>query len=138
MNKKFLIAWLVAFVVWMIGSFAVHGAWLGDAYAAMTDIMRPEEEAAKLFWLMLLAHVVMAGAFVWIYQRGIEDKPWIQQGVRFGIAVALVSWIPAYTIYYVVQQTPGILAVQQSIGETVVIVVVGLATAFMSRGPAAG
>lgn len=133
MNKNFLISWVVAFVVWMIGSFVVHGTWLSETYAAMTDIMRPADEQAKLFYLTLLAHVVMAGAFVWIYQRGVEDKPWIAQGVRFGLAVALLAAIPTYTIYYVVQKTPGILAVQQSIGDTVVLIVVGLATAFMSR-----
>lgn len=136
MNKKFLISWVVAFVVWMIGSFAVHGAWLGETYAGMTNMMRPEEEQMGLFHLMLLAHVLMAGAFVWIYQRGVEDKPWVQQGVRFAIAVALLAPIPVYTIYYVVQQTPGMLAVQQSVGDSVVLVVVGLVTAFLNRSPA--
>lgn len=137
MNRKFLVTWIVAFVVWMIGSFVVHGTWLSDTYAAMTDIMRPQEEQAGLFHLTLLAHVLMAGAFVWIYQRGIEDKPWIPQGVRFGIAIALLAAIPTYTIYYVVQKTPGMLAVQQSIGDTLILIFVGLATAFMSREPAA-
>ena len=32
MNKKFLISWIAVFVVWMAGSFAVHGAWLSDLY----------------------------------------------------------------------------------------------------------
>ena len=48
MNKKFLISWVVAFVVWMIGSFAVHGAWLSDIYATMPNIMRTEEGRVKL------------------------------------------------------------------------------------------
>ena len=137
MNKKFVVSWVVAFVVWMIGSFAVYGAWLAEPFAALTNMMRPEEEQAKLFWLMLLAHVVLAGAFVWIYQRGIEDKPWIQQGVRFGIAVALLTAIPTNAIYYVVQQMPGMLSVQQTIGDVIVLIIVGVATAFMSREPAA-
>ncbi|NNL51206.1 MAG: hypothetical protein HKO73_10345, partial [Woeseiaceae bacterium] len=44
MSKDFLISWVVVFVVWMAGSFVVHGVWLGETYAAMTDTMRPEEE----------------------------------------------------------------------------------------------
>lgn len=136
MNKSFVISWVVVFVVWMIGSFAVHGVWLGETYAGMTNIMRPEEEQSGLMHFMLLAHVVMAGAFVWIYQRGVEDKPWVQQGIRFGIAVALLAPIPVYMIYYVVQQMSGMLAVKQSIGDTVVLVVVGLATAFLNRNTA--
>ena len=133
MNKKFLISWVIAFVVWMIGSFAVHGAWLADIYATMPNIMRTEDDSMALFHFMLLAHIVMAGAFVWIYQRGVEDKPWIQQGVRFGIAIALLAPIPMFTIYYVVQQTPGGLAVRQAIGDSVVVIVVALAVAFLSR-----
>ena len=34
MNKKFLISWAVVFVVWMIGSFVVHGLLLGADYLA--------------------------------------------------------------------------------------------------------
>lgn len=99
--------------------------------------MRPEEEQAGLTHFMLLAHLVMAGAFVWIYQRGVEDKPWIQQGLRFGIAAALLTTIPMFTIYYVVQQTPGMLAFKQSIGDTAVVIIVALVAAFLSRSDAA-
>jgi len=38
---------------------------------------------------MILAHVILAGAFVWIYSRGVEAKPWLAQGFRFGLAIAL-------------------------------------------------
>lgn len=136
MNKKFLIAWVVAFIVWTAGSFAVHGAWLADLYATLPHIMRTEADSQALMHFMLLAHIVMAGAFVWIYQRGVEDKPWVQQGLRFGIAVALLAPVPMFTIYYVVQQTPGALAVRQSIGDSLVVIVVALVTAFLSKDKA--
>jgi len=137
MNKKFFISWIAAFVIWMIGSFLVHGLWLGDTYAAMTDMFRPEEEQAGLFPFMLLAHVIMAGAFVWIYLRGREDKPWMAQGIRFGIAVALLAAIPTYMIYYTVQQTPEALAIKQIVGDTVVLVVVGIVTAALNKSESA-
>jgi len=138
MNKIFLVSWVVVFVVWMTGSFLVHGVWLGDTYAAMTNMSRPEEEQMGLFHFMLLAHVLMAGAFVWIYQRGNESKPWLQQGLRFGIAIALLAPIPTFMIYYTVQQTPGMLAVQQIIGDSVLVVIVALVVAFLYRDAAAG
>jgi hypothetical protein len=90
-NKKFLIAWAVLFVVWMVGSYAVHGALLRADYMQLANLFRPEPEAAKYFPLMILAHVLLAGAFVWIYQRGRENKAWLGQGIRFGIAVALLT-----------------------------------------------
>jgi len=136
MNKKFAISWVAVFVVWMAGSFAVHGAWLSDLYGTLPNIMRTEAESQALFHLMLLAHIVMAGAFVWIYQRGAEDKPWLPQGLRFGIAIALLAPIPMFTIYYVVQQIPGALAVRQSIGDSLVVIVVALVAAFVNRDSA--
>jgi len=133
MNKKFLISWLVIFVVWMVGSFVVHGLLLGADYAALTNIMRPEAEQQGLMHLMLLGHVLMAGAFVWIYNRGNEDKPWLQQGIRFGIAIAVLCAIPTYMIYYVVQQLPGMLAVKQSIFDSVLLLILGVVIAFMNK-----
>lgn len=138
MNKNFLVSWVIVFVVWMVLSFAVHGVWLGETYAGMTSIMRPEEQQMGLFHFMLLAHVLMAGAFAWIYQRGCEDKPWLQQGVRFGVAIALLAPVPTYMIYYTVQQMPGALAVQQIVGDSVTVVALGVLVAFLSRSKATG
>jgi len=86
MNAKFLIAWLVIFILSMLGGFAVHGQLLADEYLA-TGLMRPVEEQQQYFVWMIIAHLVMAAAFVWIYQRGREAKPWLGQGLRFGLAV---------------------------------------------------
>ena len=133
MDKKFLISTVAVFMVWMIGSFLVHGLWLGATYETLGAMIRPLEEQQSLFHFMLLAHVLMAGAFVWIYQRGNEDKPWVQQGLRFGIAISLMAPIPTFMIYYTVQQTPGTLAISQSIGDSLVVIVVALVTAFLNR-----
>jgi hypothetical protein len=133
MNKKFLISWVVVFVVWMAGSFVVHGLLLADGYAALAALFRPEEDAAQFSHFMLLAHIIMSGALVWIYQRGTEDKPWLAQGVRFALAIALLGPIPMYTIYYVVQPMPGEFVVQQIVYETVLLVVVCAVLAFLSK-----
>ncbi len=132
MDRKFIISTVVAFVVLVVGGFLVHGLWLGPTYETMTN-MRPAAEQEALMHFMLIAHLLMAAAFVWVYQRGNEDKPWVQQGIRFGIAIALLSSIPFFMIYYTVQQTPAALAINQSIGDTVVLIVVGLVTAFLNK-----
>lgn len=137
MNKQFLIAWVVVFVVWMAGSFAVHAAWLGDTYAGLPNLYRSETDAAPYSYLMFLSHVLMAGAFVWIYRRGQEDKPWLTQGLRFGAAIAVLAPIPTYTIYFVVQPMPGSLAIQQIIGDVIVLLILGAVVAFLSKPAAA-
>jgi magnesium-transporting ATPase (P-type) len=134
MNKKFLISWVVIFVIWMVGSFVVHGLLLGADYAnAQPTLMRPEAEQQSMFHWMLIAHISLAGAFVWIYGRGIDDKPWMQQGIRYGIAVALLAVIPVYMIYYAVQPTPGMIVIKQSVFDTVLIVILGIVVAFLNK-----
>jgi hypothetical protein len=132
-NKRLLIAWGVLFVVWMVGSFLVHGTLLRSDYMQLQNLFRPESEAGKYFPLMILAHVILSGAFVWIYQRGRENKPWLGQGVRFGIAIALLTIVPTYIIYYVVQPMPGATVVKQIVFDGCLIVILGVVAAFMLK-----
>lgn len=134
MNRAFLVAWIVVFLVWMVGSFIVHGTLLHDDYAGLPHLFRSEADAQGLFPIMILAHLILAFAFVWIYVRGIGDRPWTGQGIRFGLAVALLTAIPTYMIYFVVQPMPGGLVVRQIVYDTIVIVFLGLVVAFMFRG----
>ncbi len=134
MNKRFFIAWLVVFVVWMMGDFVVHGLLLSADYAKLPNLFRPEAESQQYLPWMLIAHVIMAGAFVWIYARGAEAKPWLTQGVRFGLATALLTAVPTYMIYYVVHPMPVALVVKQIIFATVLLLILGAVAAFMFRG----
>lgn len=135
MNKTFFIGWLVLFVVWMAGSFVVHGVLLGADYAALQGkLFRTEQDSQQYFPLMLLAHVLLAGALGWIYVRGREaGKPWLAQGVRFGIAIALLTAVPTYMIYLAVQPTPAALAVKQMLFDGVLIIVLGIVAAWWYR-----
>jgi hypothetical protein len=133
MNKKFLIAWVAVFVAWMAGSFLVHGFLLHDDYARLPNLFRPEADAQKYLPLMILAHVILSGALVWIYSRGAEAKPWLAQGIRFGIAIALLTSVPMYLIYYVVQPMPGMHVAKQIVFDGVLNVVLGVLVAFLYR-----
>jgi hypothetical protein len=136
MNKRFFIAWLVIFVAWMAGSFVVHGVLLHDDYAKLSGLFRAEADAKTYFPLMLLAHVILAGAFVWIYSRGVEAKPWLPQGIRFGLAIAALTIVPTYIIYYVVQPMPGAVVVKQIVFDGILILILAVIAAFIYRQPA--
>jgi hypothetical protein len=133
MNKKFLVAWLVLFVLYFASGLIVHGVLLNADYEA-TGLMRPEADAQKLMPLMILAHVMLAGAFVWIYARGVENKPWLGQGLRYGLAVAFLAVIPLYLIYYVVQPLQPGLVVKQIVFDTISALILGSVVAFLYRG----
>jgi magnesium-transporting ATPase (P-type) len=137
MNTKFLITWLVIFILWMAGGFVVHGQLLADEYVA-TGLMRAVAEQQQYFVWMIVAHLIMAAAFVWIYARGRESKPWLGQGLRFGLAVSLLAVVPIYLIYYCVQPLPGVLVVRQIAYDTIVTLVIGCALAVRYRDKAAG
>jgi hypothetical protein len=137
MNKKFIVAWIILFVAWFIGSFIVHGVLLHPDYLQLTNLFRTEGDQQKYFPLMLLAHVFLSAAFVWIYARGVEAKPWMTQGVRFGIAVALLTTVPTYMIYFVVQPMPGNVVVKQIVFDGVLMVILGVVVSWLYRDKAA-
>jgi hypothetical protein len=133
MNKRFIIAWIVLFIAWLLGSFVIHGVLLHSDYMHLTGLFRTEADQQKYFPLMILAHVILSGAFVWIYARGAEPKPWMAQGVRFGVAVALLTIVPSYTIYYVVQPMPGEVVIKQILFDGVLTVILGTIVAWLYR-----
>ena len=137
MSKKFIIAWIVLFVAWFLGSFVVHGLLLRSDYMQLANLFRTEGEEQKYFPLMILAHVILSGALVWIYARGAEAKPWLAQGVRFGVAVALLTAVPTYMIYFVVQPMPGDVVIKQIVYDSVLMVILGVIVAWLYRDTAA-
>jgi hypothetical protein len=137
MHKKLIVAWIVLFVAWLAGSFVVHGLLLRPDYMQLTSLFRAEGDQQKYFPLMLLAHVFLSGAFVWIYARGVEAKPWLAQGVRFGVAVALLTVVPTYLIYFVVQPMPESVVIKQIIFDGALMVILGAIVAWLYRGTAA-
>ena len=133
MSKRFLFTWLAIFVLWMLGSYVVHGSLLYADYHALPNLFRSDADAQNYFPFMIVAHVILAGAFVWIYSRGVEDKPWLMQGVRFGVAVALLTIVPTYLIYYAVQPMPGATVARQIIFDGLLLVALAVAVAFAYR-----
>ncbi len=133
MHRKFLLSWLAVFVVWMLGSFAVHGAWLGADYAAMPEMFRSEAESGAYMPYMLVGHILMAGAFVWIYQRGVEATPWMWQGIRFGLAIIFLAVVPTYLIYFAVQPMPANMVAKQILGDSILVLVLGVLVAGMNQ-----
>ena len=133
MNKKFFIQWAMVFVAWFVGSFVVHGVLLHSGYSDLQHLFRSEEAAQEFFHFMVLSHIALSGAFVWIYQRGIDGSPWLGQGLRFGIAIAIFGPLSTYTIFYAVQPMPGTMVIKQIIYDGGLVVLLGVLIAFLNR-----
>ena len=133
MGKKFWISVVAVFVLSMFIGFVVHGTLLSPDYGKLASLFRPEADAQKYLPAMLIAHLIFAAGFSWIYIRGRETKPFVGQGLRFGAAVAVLTTIPMYLIYYAVQPMPEALVIKQIVFDTVGTLVLGVVVAWINR-----
>jgi len=134
-DKKFWISFAVVLVLTTVLGFVVHGAILFNDYEPLTpDVMRPPAEAEARFGFMIGAHVLLSFGLCWLYRAGRDaNKPWLGQGVRFGMAFALAAPVPFYLIYHTVANFPLDLALKQAGLETMSAIVVGACVAFLNR-----
>jgi hypothetical protein len=137
MNARFVVSVVAVFVLSSALSALLHGRILGEDYArlATLGIYRTHEAARELMAFMMLGNLLFAIGFTWIYRAGRDARPWPGQGVRFGIAVALLYTIPMFLTYYVVQPTPSDLAAKQAVLGSLVTVILGVVAAFINRDP---
>jgi len=133
MNKQFIVSVIVLFVWTMLLGFIIHGMILGPEYAALPGVFRPEAEAQNYFGYVIAGHVSMAIGLTWVYRMGCQGKPWVQQGLKFGIAVVLLMTTSIYLIYYAVQQMPAELVTKQVMLDTPAVILTGLITAFLNK-----
>jgi hypothetical protein len=135
MNKRFVISVAVLFVASMLLGFVVHGLLLGADYAKLQNIFRSPADSQAYFPYMLAAHLFIAIGFTWIYRAGRDSRPWLGQGVRFGLAVAVLTTIPTYLIYFAVQPMPSDVVAKQIVFDCISMVLMGIITAAVNRDP---
>ena len=134
MNKKFIISSLVAGFASLMLGFLVHALLLQGDYARLPQLYRSETQAQGYFGFMLLAHLLIGIGMTWIYRRGHETgKGVLVQGARFGLAIAVVSTIPLYLIYFAVQPVPSDLVAQQIVFSTIGMVLQGIVVAWLNK-----
>jgi hypothetical protein len=130
---KLVISAIVMFVVALVLSYVVHGVLLHDDYLQMQSWMRPQADVNRLFYFIVIAQALFGVAFAWIYEQGREDKPWLAQGVRFGIAIALLAVAPIYLIYHVVTPVPLAVAIKQIVYDGIRVLLMGIVVAWINR-----
>lgn len=137
MNTRFVVSVIAIFALSTFFGFTVHGGILAPSYAELASrgIYRTQEAARPLMPYMMAANLVFALAFTWMYRAGRNARPWLGQGARFGLAVALLVTVSRYLIYYVVTPLASDLVAQQIVYEGITMVVMGVVAAFINRDP---
>lgn len=137
--KKMMIAIVAGFVVQMLGLFLIHSVLLKQDYVDTASLWRTQEAMNTRVWAMVLAVLMYVIGAILIYLRGVESKPWIGQGIRFGILLALVAVVYGALSGWVILPIPHMLAVKWIICEGLLSVVFGLVVAVICQPkPAAG
>lgn len=131
--KKTVIAVVAGFVLQMGGSYLLHGVLLKSSYADTSVLWRTDDAMAHRFWVMIVAQFIFVLAAVLIYQRGVERKSPVGQGIRYGILLALVSMVPAALINYVTIPVPHTLAFHWILGEGIQCLLLGILTALICQ-----
>jgi hypothetical protein len=133
---KFWISAIVMFVMALALSFFVHSVLLYDDYMRMQSWMRPQAQVQSLIPYMVVAQAIFGIAFAWVYVQGRQNRPWLAQGLRYGLAMAALTVIPTYLIYHVVTPVPLGVAIKQIVFDTVRVLLMGIVVAWINRAPA--
>jgi hypothetical protein len=127
--KKTIGAIVASFILLSAGGFLIHNVWLMQDYRLHSDLWRAPDAMAHRLPHIYIANLIFSIAAVLIYCRGVEAKPWVGQGIRFGILLALVTVIPNSLVQYFVYPLPHQLVLKWMIGGGLLTVIVGLAIA---------
>ncbi len=127
--KRQLLAVLAVFVLCSVLNFVVHGVILQPYYNQAPQMLRGPQDAQAHMPFMILSFLIFSLAFVWIYGRGAEAKPWLGQGMRFGLAVWLIASVSRYLIYFAVQPWSAKVVALQIGLEFPVMLLLGLTAA---------
>ena len=130
-TKKLVLTIVVVFIVANLTGFLIHAVLLAPDYMAVKEHYRPEGSEKMLF--INLAYLAFAVGSVLVYAKGVENKPWLGQGLRFGILIWLVLTIPSFFIAYAVQPVPATLLMKQVLFEGVDKLLLGAITAALYR-----
>ena len=133
MDNRFWLATVAAFVTGVVLCFVFHGLILSQDYAGLQTVYRPPVFHLPRFLVLLLAWLVLAAAMAALYRFGLEDKPWLGQGTRFGLLAAGVSAVPYNLFGYVFTNITVELAIKQLISEAIIVTVMGLVIAWFYR-----
>jgi hypothetical protein len=127
--KKLVGAIVAAYVVLMGTNYLVHQVLLMPDYDAIPMSHRSSEQIMHRFWAIALGQLFFAALFAYIYTRGAENKPWLMQGIKYGILITFLAVIPYSLGDYATYLIPHILAVKWMIFGGIQMILMGVVVA---------
>jgi len=121
--KRFIMAFIAAYIFLFVWGWLVNGVLLKDVYAESVHLWRPESEMRSLFHWIIIGQALVVFAFVMLYASGFAGGGVIA-GIRLGLLLEIAA-IGMRLGFYAVQPIPGKLIFYGSIGGIIEMVIVG-------------
>lgn len=123
-NKTFWIGFVVVYVAGFAVNFLLHELFLGDTYADLAHVWRPEAEMQANMWLMVLSSAIYLFLFCYIFTFGHQNRG-VMEGVRYGLLMGLFLSVPMALDSYVLYPITGALATTWLISGVVIFAIYG-------------
>jgi hypothetical protein len=134
MNYRSLaIAAVVAWIVDSIYGFLVFGLALNAEFIRYPGVFRSFEAVNAMLPLMFGASLVATFLLAYIFAKGHEGGPGLQEGLRFGVVFALYMFFSLSISSYVIYNIGRKLAVETSIAGFIEMVLMGAVLGLMYK-----
>ena len=127
--KKFLLPFVAVFGVITVFNLIFHEFLMSKLYFDNSELFRSQDEIQKGQTLMHIANLIYSFTFCYIYSKGYESGQSLAQGIRYGIWISLLIWLPQLIVDYVVFPYPTVLQISWFIGYTVQTLLAGVTLA---------
>jgi hypothetical protein len=135
--KKYSIAVVVSFVAMFLLAYLLHGVMLKPSYATLpAGMLRSDADFMARFHWLALGYLILALGATWIYAYGVENKPWMAQGIRYGLALWAIATLYPNFVMFTVQPWVRMVMVKSTLADLVIMLVGGLCIAGVYRGTA--
>jgi len=133
--KRFVLAFIAAYIFLFLWGWLLNGVLLKDVYAQTPNLWRTQSEMLSLFHWIIIGQALIVLAFVMIYASGFAGGG-VAAGIRLGSLLEIAA-IGMRMGVYVVQPFPGKLLVYASIGGLIEMVITGAIVGAIYKPPAA-
>jgi hypothetical protein len=140
MNSKlnvtqWAIASIAVFVVLSVLEFLVGQLvlrpWAPQLYPAGPQ---PEDIMMMRVWTYL-GRAIFSVIFVFVFTRGYEGKPGVGEGLRYGMWIGLLIYVPQFFMNIVMTHRPADFLAARGLASIVEVIISGVIVAMIYKGP---
>ena len=130
---RFLARVLTVAVAMFFLGYVGHQLLLGADYASIEPLIRNKADMMGHMPFAFVNALCFSAAFVWLYSQGRSARPWLGQGIRYGLAMWAVAMVPIYLAKYTIEPWPGVFVAKMLAWELVAVTTLGVLVASMAK-----